>query len=328
MTLLVQGPAAARAAAGLPGAAFSIGMPDARQARTHLALLHGRNPGSLLELRSKTPTGMRQAWQPDVDLAAKMALDAARVTDVYVGVVPRARRAGGKDALVDTSYVAWVECDTPASVARAMDMTPAPQLIVRSSEGKAHCYWPLKNGCPTSELARANRRLAAYLGGDMNATDAARILRVAGTRNHKYDPVERVFIAQFNPAMNVMTSALVGHLPDPVKAKPIPVVRPLRASKDHGPDLDKERILQVQSRQYIYDLTGREVMHDMVCCPFHKGGAESTPSLHVGGPEATLWHCFGCAEGGDVFTFAARLWGLDDTNDFPELKARLAKELR
>src|SRR5215469_14837077 len=42
-------------------------------------------------------------------------------------------------------------------------------------------------------------------------------------------------------------------------------------------------------------------------CPFHN---ERTPSFYVF-PESQTWRCFGCNEGGDVFTFVEKQQGLD-----------------
>lgn len=53
-------------------------------------------------------------------------------------------------------------------------------------------------------------------------------------------------------------------------------------------------------------------------CPFHQ---EKTPSFHVN-PERGMWHCFGCQEHGDCFTFLMKIEALS----FPEALQRLSEK--
>jgi DNA primase len=64
-----------------------------------------------------------------------------------------------------------------------------------------------------------------------------------------------------------------------------------------------------------------------VCCPFHAGGEERTPSLHVY-PNDRGWACFGCGRGGTIVDFGAHLYGIEPRGGgFHELRRRLVSEL-
>lgn len=52
-------------------------------------------------------------------------------------------------------------------------------------------------------------------------------------------------------------------------------------------------------------------------CPFH---SDNNPSFSVN-PEKRIWYCFGCHEGGDIFSFVQKIEGLS----FPEAAERLAR---
>ena len=91
-------------------------------------------------------------------------------------------------------------------------------------------------------------------------------------------------------------------------------------------DEDKERVRQatdfvqlvaetVELRQRGQEFWG--------CCPFH---GEKTPSFKVN-PATGLWHCFGCGDGGDVFSYVQRREGLEFLDAVRYLADRAGIEL-
>jgi DNA primase len=79
---------------------------------------------------------------------------------------------------------------------------------------------------------------------------------------------------------------------------------------------------EVKSKLSIVDVVGESVQLRKAgttlkgLCPFH---GEKTPSFVVT-PARESWHCFGCGEGGDIFSFVMKLENLS----FPEALKRLA----
>ena len=67
---------------------------------------------------------------------------------------------------------------------------------------------------------------------------------------------------------------------------------------------DKLSIMDVVGAQVKLKRAGKSLQG---LCPFHK---EKTPSFHVN-PDRGSYHCFGCGEGGDIFTFTEKIEGLD-----------------
>lgn len=159
---------------------------------TYLDLLFGAEPdSSFAEVRFKLRSGgMGQDFAPvrDRERLAALLEACGRTTDIYMGVVPRVRQEGGRDA-VDRAHALFVDCDTPEAIAALKGFEPAGSMIVNSGTGQ-HGYWSIFPPASPDEVEKANRRLAHALGADMRATDAARILRPPGTFNQKDRPAE------------------------------------------------------------------------------------------------------------------------------------------
>lgn len=86
----------------------------------------------------------------------------------------------------------------------------------------------------------------------------------------------------------------------------------------------REEIEAIRERVNVVDVVSRYVSvqsrgeNFLAICPFHP---DKSPSLTIN-PEKGLFHCFGCGEGGDVFTFVMKIEGIE----FPEAARRLADQ--
>ncbi len=156
----------------------------------YLDALYGAEPaGSWVELRWRLRNGHgmgREFVAVRDHRLADLILAKGRATDLYIGVAPRARQEGGREA-VERVHALWVDCDAAAAVEQLSRFEPAPAIVAHSGSGR-HAYWPLWPPVGPAEAERANRRLAHALGADSRSTDAARILRPPGTLNFKTEP--------------------------------------------------------------------------------------------------------------------------------------------
>jgi hypothetical protein len=171
----------------MTGTEVSIG--DRAATRRFLAALYRSAPaGSLVEVRYSVASRMRQRFArvEAIEGVVDEVAGRARSTDVFVGVVPRRRRGGRRDDLVARASVVWVDCDSDESVAALAGFRPRPAIQVASgSRQNRHAYWVLRDAVGLDAIELLNRRLALELGADARCSDAARILRPAGSANWK-----------------------------------------------------------------------------------------------------------------------------------------------
>ena len=88
-------------------------------------------------------------------------------------------------------------------------------------------------------------------------------------------------------------------------------------------------IEQIKERLNIVDVVSSYIkiekagMNFKACCPFHN---EKTPSFFIS-PDRGTFKCFGCGEGGDIFTFVEKYEGLDFKGSLKILAEKAGVEL-
>jgi len=103
----------------------------------------------------------------------------------------------------------------------------------------------------------------------------------------------------------------------------------MRRREGHPIPTSSGIVAEIKSKLPVIDVVGETVslkragtVHKGLC-PFH---AEKTPSFIVT-PDRETWHCFGCGEHGDIFTFVMRRDGLDFREALTHLAERAGVEL-
>ena len=117
-----------------------------------------------------------QAFQQDADgrdayLCAHLLTDTRRV----------------KANAVPAIWALWSDID-----AGLVPTSYPPTALVASSPGRHHGYWRLARPVTPEQAEELNWRIAHANGHDMSGWDLTQLLRIPGTRNHKYDPAPTV----------------------------------------------------------------------------------------------------------------------------------------
>jgi hypothetical protein len=146
-----------------------------------------------LELRAKQRTGgaMRSEFARSITQFLERTQEYGEGWDVYFGVATRFRN-GGKKHDCYRVHTVWTDLDD-RELAECTDFNPKPDILVTSGGG-VHAYWLLSKPLLVNsnerwcEIESINRGLARKFKADLNTIDIARILRVPGLMNYKYNP--------------------------------------------------------------------------------------------------------------------------------------------
>jgi hypothetical protein len=198
-------------------------IPQRDALRLQLATIAGNEPASsFFEIRPLTiegrPSPRDRAFVPvrDFEAAGDRIRSLAPRLNVFVGAAPRTREEGTADA-VGRVWCLWADLDGRSALERLRDFRPLPSIVIRSgSPDCAHAWWPLRSPVTPQGAQRANRRLALALEADRATCDAARILRPAGSLNHKSTPPKEVTCTRCETDVFALAD-VVGLLADDVR---------------------------------------------------------------------------------------------------------------
>jgi hypothetical protein len=155
-----------------------------------LAAFAGNEPASsFLEIRPLKPTGGKE-WVPVRDLrrGVEAVMRLRENHEVFIGINPRTDRVGTA-ACVARSWCLLADCDSPEAVELLRRFQPRPSIVVASSPGHMHAYWPLRHAIDPEWARRANLRLAHALAADTACADPARVMRAIGSVHRKQQPM-------------------------------------------------------------------------------------------------------------------------------------------
>lgn len=259
-------------------------------------------------------------------LLAVVARHVARDQEVFVAPAARDTPRGDRSAVTHTRWL-WVDVDEPGELPRLWALLaerPCHLLIASGGSGGVHAYWRLSEPlhatrmiASTGELAepieRAHQRLIHHLGvdehghpnvADLACQDRSRVMRLAGTVNHKTGRHAQILEADL-ALDSYAIDRLVGDLPDPDQATPR---RRRTLPRGEHPDPFK----RIAPPEYFEALAGLEVpaRGGLVRCPapWHR---DEHPSCSVGADPGQGWCCHSprCGARGAIYDLASVLLG-------------------
>lgn len=118
-------------------------------------------------------------------LAGRLVSLNRRGAGVFV-MVNRGDGFGRKATNVVAARALFLDLDG-APVEPVLSCSLPPRIVVESSPGKWHCYWPVAD-LPLDQFSRAQKAMAALFNGDPKVCDAPRVMRLPGFLHCKREP--------------------------------------------------------------------------------------------------------------------------------------------
>lgn len=121
-------------------------------------------------------------WPSDAELISEWLEEANRSSDVYFSPLvytDPTRRTARKCV---TNW-AWADFDD----VNPKKLDPKPTVLWQTSPGRYQGLYLLKHPVTGAEVEKINRRIAIATKSDPSGWDAGQVLRVPGSRNHKYE---------------------------------------------------------------------------------------------------------------------------------------------
>lgn len=171
--------------------------PDRASAAEFLDFLHADHEGWVCLATEAHGEPWREdfyRWPDERETLLDDAMGRALRADVYVSMLLHSGRMRRKDSALP-GRAAWADVDHDLTAEHEAKVARLPHRVVHSgTPGHLHFYVDLGERIDPARLVAMNEHLARVLDGD-HCHDAARVLRLPGTFNHKggeLRPVESV----------------------------------------------------------------------------------------------------------------------------------------
>lgn len=206
--------------------------------------------------------GRLKPWSSGIEgLAHSMIKKSDRGTEIFYAPTPMSGDKGRKKEQALPNVVVFGDADEGLTADAKSKLIELGACLVRSGgivpatkQPKYHVYLLLTEEVPPEELERLNRGLKVFIRGDK--FDSTTLLRLPGTRNHKYPNAPIVRVERFADARHTPTNLIkflgVDRLPADTVGTPSQLTMPT-VPKDFNPKAFK----YARMRKVVREWNGR-----------------------------------------------------------------------